>query len=75
MEKYEIWRGGTFYAEFVTGDPSRFGRPFDRAVALMEFDDYMATCKSKGIRGDCELRIISKSNASLSGNGKQKGTL
>ncbi len=67
MERYEIWRGKTCYAEYCEGDPSRFGRPFCRTVALEELDSYREHCRVKGIRGDCELRIILESNVLLSG--------
>ena len=36
METYDILKDGKLFASFTYGDPSRFGKPFDREIAGKE---------------------------------------
>jgi len=57
METYTIIRDDHTWAVFQEGDPSRFEKPFDRQIALREFDSCVAFWKSKGTRHDWSLLI------------------
>ena len=58
--RYEIHRDGHFFAGFTEGNASRFGEPFNDAVALREFDSCVEAWKVHG-RGRVyawEFRIL-----------------
>jgi hypothetical protein len=57
MEIYEIWKNGRFFASFTQGDPSRFGKSFNREIAHREFDSCVSYWTDKGVKAEWELRF------------------
>lgn len=58
MERYEIYRDRRFVAGFNEGDMSRFGVPFDREVAMREFDSCVNVWEERSKTGfNWELRV------------------
>ena len=57
METYDILKDGKLFASFTCGDPSRFGKPFDREIAGKEYDACRTFQEHKGVWAKWELRI------------------
>ena len=62
METYDILKDGKLFASFTYGDPSRFGKPFDREIAGKEYDACRTFWENKSVwwnraQANWELRI------------------
>ena len=57
LETYDILKDGEIFASFTYGDPSRFGKPFDREIAGKEYDACRTFWKNKGVLAHWELRV------------------
>jgi hypothetical protein len=57
MERYEIFKNKRLFASFTEGIVSRFGKPFSRDIALLEFHSCVAFWSAKGVIASWELRI------------------
>jgi hypothetical protein len=58
IEHYSILKNGRCFAEFTSGDMSRFdGAVFTREVAMMEFDSCVDFWKTKGVICNWSLKI------------------
>jgi len=57
METYDILKDGKLFVSFTYGDPSRFGKTFNREVAGQEYDACRTFWENKGVWANWELRI------------------
>jgi hypothetical protein len=57
MERYQIFKNKRLFASFTECMVSRFGKPFSRDIALLEFDSCVAFWSAKGVIASWELRI------------------
>ena len=62
VEIYSIFRNGVLFAYFEEGDTSSYGDPFNREIAIREFDDCVDYYKGNGSESEWKfmVEIISK---------------